>query len=82
MPITSRLRIAEMRTAYRTKTGEKITNKDIALIVFKGERVAPATRWSLLSNWDSGDRLSKCEERHLERMCDVLKCSRKELTGE
>lgn len=78
----TRLRLTEQKAEYLTRTGQKITNRAIAEIAFKGMRIDPKKRGELLSRWDAGERMKHCTDRILTGICTALGCTVKDLTGE
>lgn len=79
---TTRLRIQEMRAAYRSRTGLRITNTSIAKTVFRNHNIKQGRRLTLLSQWDSGVSLNQLTPKMLNSMAEALGCSVKDLTGE
>lgn len=81
-PPTKRLRIEEMKFAYRDRTGRKIGYADIAAVAFHGARLAKKTRLQYIALWNNGSQLWKVTEKNLSGMAEALGCTVQDLTGE
>ena len=81
-PLTKRIRLQECKGEYLSRTGQRITNDEIAKVCFHGSRLKPLNRRSLLTQWNAGERMARLDEKTLAGIVDALGCKVKDLTGE
>lgn len=77
----NRLKIAEQKAAYMVRNRKKATGAAIAAHVFKGERIAKATRVQYISGWNNGSRMNEATIDRVKRLAEFFGCTVKDLEG-
>lgn len=63
----------------RGKPKEKMTLEKLGKLVFTEKTMTDTTKVNYLSQWNSGEALSRVRLEHIERMCQVLGVSVEQL---
>lgn len=67
-----RVRISELKAGHLSKTGERLTLREVADKVFRGDGIADTTGLTRLTKWDKGVEVGSCRPRHLLRLARMF----------
>ena len=68
-----RIRITELKAEHFSKGGERLTLRELADKVFRGDNIADSTGLTRLTKWDKGVEVGSCRPRHLLRLARIFK---------